>query len=287
MRAIYERELKAYFQGIMGYLFIAFILLFAGIYVMVINLAGGQTYFEYVLGNMSFVFLVAIPVLSMRVISEERRQKTDQLLYALPMSMYKIVMGKYLAMITVMAVPTVIIGIYPLILSSYGNINFKTSYTALLAFFFLGAALLAIGMFVSSVTENPVISAALCFLVMMLNYFIADLSGYVPSGAAGSFVALTVCAVLVGLFFKFMTKDNFAAITAGVLCEVPLAAVMLVNKELLAGLFPKIMQEISVFERFYVFINGTCDITAFVYFISVIAVFVYFTVQSLERRRWN
>ena len=287
MRAIYERELKAYFQGIMGYLFIAFILLFAGIFVLIVNLAGGQTYFEYVLGNMSFIFLVAIPILSMRVISEERRQKTDQLLYALPMSMFKIVLGKYLAMVTVMAIPTVIIGIYPLILSSYGNVNLLTSYSALLAFFFLGASLLAIGMFVSSVTENPVVSAALCFLVMMINYFVADLAGYVPSSAAGSFVALTVCAVLIGLFFKLMTKDNFIAFSAAVLCEIPLTAVMLFNKEALVGMFPQIMKELSVFQRFYVFIDGTCDITAFVYFLSVIAVFVYLTVQSLERRRWN
>ena len=121
----------------------------------------------------------------------------------------------------------------------------------------------------------------------MLNYFIADLASYVPSSAAGSFVALTVCAVLVGLFFKLMTKDNFVAFSAAVLCEIPLTAIMLFNKESLAGMFPQIMKELSVFQRFYVFINGTCDITAFVYFLSVIAVFVYFTVQSLERRRWN
>ena len=84
-----------------------------------------------------------------------------------------------------------------------------------------------------------------------------------------------------------MGRNHTVAVFAAVLCEIPLTAVMLFNKEALAGLFPKIMEEISVFERFYVFINGTCDLTAFVYFLSVVAVFVYFTVQSLERRRWN
>lgn len=287
MKAIYERELKAYFQGVTGYLFIAFILLFAGIYTMAICLYSGYTNFEYALGNMSFIYIVAIPILSMRVISEERKQKTDQLLYALPMSMHKIVLGKYLAMVTVLAIPCGILMIYPLILSAFGNMNLFTSFASVIAFFLLGAALLAIGMLVSSLTENQVISAALCFLVMLVNYYISTLAGYVSTSASGSFVALTVCAVLVGLFFKLMTKNNIAALTAGILCELPVAGVMIFGSDSLAGLFPKVMENLSLFERFYTFINGTCDITAYVYFLTVIAVFVYFTVQSLERRRWN
>ncbi len=287
MRAIYERELKAYFQGIMGYLFIAFILLFVGIYTMVINLFSSSVNFEYVLGNMSFIYIVAIPILSMRVISEERKQKTDQLLYALPMSMYKIVMGKFLAMVTVLAVPCGVMATYPLILSSFGKVNLLTAFSSILGFFLLGSALLAIGMLVSSLTENQVVSAALCFLVMLVNYFISSLAGYVSTSAGGSFIALTVCAVVVGLFFKLMTKNNLAALTATLLCEIPLLCVMFFKEELLSGLFPNVMANLSLFERFYTFINGTCDLTAYAYFLTVIGVFIYFTVQSLERRRWN
>lgn len=287
MKAIYERELKAYFQGVTGYLFIAFVLLFAGIYTMAINLFSGYTTFEYVLGNMSFIYIIVIPILSMRVIAEDRRQRTDQLLYALPIPMYKIVLGKYLAMVTVLGIPCVIIGIYPLILSAFGNINLLLCYTSLLAFFLLGAALLGIGMLISSLTENQVISAALCFLVMLINYFLATLAGYVSTSAAGSFVALTVCAVLVGLFFKLMTKDSAVAMAAGILCELPVVGVMLFAKDSLAGLFPTVMKNLSLFERFYVFMDGTCDLTAYIYLLSVIAVFVYLTVQAMERRRWN
>lgn len=287
MKAIYERELKSYFQGMTGYLFIAFILLFSGIYTMALNLMSGYTTFEYVLGNMSFIYIIVIPILSMRVIAEERKQKTDQLLYALPMSMNKIVLGKYFAMLTVLAIPCAIIGLYPLILSSFGHINFLTVYSTLFGFFLLGAALLAIGMLVSSLTENQVVSAALCFLVMLGNYFLSVVAGFVSTGAGSSFIALTICAILVGLFFKLMTKDNIAAITAGVLCELPIIGLLIFKQSALAGLFPKIMKELSLFERFYTFINGTCDITAYIYLITVIAVFVYLTVQSLERRRWN
>lgn len=287
MRAVYERELKAYFGGLTGYLFIAFVLLFIGIYTMAINLYSGYTTFEFVFGNMSFIYIIVIPILSMRVIAEERKQRTDQLLYALPIPMYQIVLGKYLAMATVLSVPCLVSALYPLVLVPYGHLNFAVIYTSLAAFFLLGGALLAIGMFLSSLTENQVISAALCFLAMLLNYFLSILADYVPTTATGSFVAFTLCAVLVGLFFKLMTKDTGAAVVAGVICFIPTAAIMLTNRQLLAGAFGQVMSKLSLFERFYVFMNGTCDLTAYVYFLTVIAVFVYLTVQSLESRRWN
>jgi ABC-2 type transport system permease protein len=287
VKAIYERELKAYFQGLTGYLFIAFILLFAGIYVMAINLTSGYPYFEYVLGNMCFIFIVVIPILTMRVISEERRQRTDQLLYALPIPMYQIVLGKYLAMLTVLAIPCVLVGIYPLILTAFGTVNLLTAYGSLLAFFLLGAGLMAIGMFISSMTENQVISAALCFLVMLLNYFMSTLANYLSSSVSSSFIALTICAILVGFFFKLMTKNNYAALLAGALCEIPLLGILIFSKDTLSGLFPNVIENLSLFERFYTFINGTFDLNNILYLLTVIAVFVYFTVQSLERRRWN
>ncbi len=120
MKAVFEREFKSYFQNVTGYIFIAFLLLFAGIYTMAINLNNGSPKFEYVLRNMSFIFLIIVPVLTMRVIAEEKRQKTDQLLYALPVSTTKIVLGKYLAKLSVLAIPVAILSLNPVILS-YGN----------------------------------------------------------------------------------------------------------------------------------------------------------------------
>jgi ABC-2 type transport system permease protein len=223
----------------------------------------------------------------MRVISEERRQRTDQLLYALPIPMYQIVLGKYLAMLTVLAIPCVLVGIYPLILTAFGTVNLLTAYGSLLAFFLLGAGLMAIGMFISSMTENQVISAALCFLVMLLNYFMSTLANYLSSSVSSSFIALTICAILVGFFFKLMTKNNYAALLAGALCEIPLLGILIFSKDTLSGLFPNVIENLSLFERFYTFINGTFDLNNILYLLTVIAVFVYFTVQSLERRRWN
>ncbi len=186
MRAVFNRELKAYFCNMTGYVFGAFLLLFAGIYMMVINLKSLYPNFEYVLSNMSFIFLVAIPVLTMRSIAEDKKQKTDQLLYSLPLNMTKIVAGKYFSMLAVLAVPVVIMGVYPVILSMYGTVNLRIAYGALLGFFFLGAALISMGMFASSLTESQIVSAVLCFIFVLVNYFISDLANYI-SGTSTAF----------------------------------------------------------------------------------------------------
>ena len=236
MSAVYRRELRAYFTGMTAYVFIAFLLLFAGIYTMAYNLSNAYPNFEYVLQSMSIIFLIAIPILTMRVIAEERRQKTDQLLYALPIGMTRVVLGKYLAMITVVAVPCVIMGFYPLILRSFGNVPLGMAYGTLLAFFLLSCTLSAVGMLISSLTDNQAVAAGLCFVVMLLLYFMNSLAGFLSD------------------------SDSL-------LCTV--------------------MESLSVFERFYTFVNGVFDLTAVLYFLSVIGVCLFITVQMMEKRRWN
>ena len=140
MKAIFRRELSSYFTGLSGYVFGAFLLLFAGIYTMAYNIRAAVSKFEYVLSSMSFIFLVIVPILTMRVFAEEKRQKTDQLLYSLPLTMTEVVMGKYLAMLVMFLIPLCIIGIYPAVLSHFGKVNLAAAYGALVGFFFLGAA---------------------------------------------------------------------------------------------------------------------------------------------------
>ncbi len=287
MKAVFEREFKSYFQNVTGYIFIAFLLLFAGIYTMAINLNNGSPKFEYVLRNMSFIFLIIVPVLTMRVIAEEKRQKTDQLLYALPVSTTKIVLGKYLAMLAVLAIPVAILSLYPVILSRYGNVYLPASFGTLIGFYFLGATLIAMGMFISSVTENQTIAAILTFVMMLVVYFIADLSYFVPSTSNASFIALTILILLLCVVTGILTKNGLAAVLLFVLCEAGLSAVLVFSLASLEGLVPSIMKQLSVFDRFYTFVDGVFDITALVYYLMVIMVFGFLTVQSLEKRRWS
>lgn len=287
MNAVFKRELKSYFTGITGFLFAAFILIFAGIYTMVYNLSGYCSNFEYVLRSIGFIYLIAVPILSMRVLAEERRQKTDQLLYSLPLRLSDVVVGKYLAMLAVLAVPVLVMAVYPLILTQFGTIALGTAYASLLAFFLLGAALLSIGLFISSVTENQVSAAVICLVVMLVLYFISGLASYVPTDASASLAALIICAVVLGVVMWLLTHNLLASGLTAALCTAGLVVWYAVNKSAFASLFPTIMKNLSLFDRFDTFVNGVFDLTVIVYDLSVIGVFLFLATQAMEKRRWS
>lgn len=287
MKAVLRHELSSHFTNLTSYVFGAFILLFAGIFSMVINLQSGLTNFEYVLSNMAFVFLLAVPILTMRILAEERRQKTDQLLYSLPISMTQVVLGKFVALLILLLVPVAIIGVYPLILSAYGNVYMPAAYGALVGFFFLGAALIAIGMYISSITESQAIAAGLCFVVMLANFYLATLAGYIPNSAIASLLALSVLAAVFAVIIRVMTRSSFTALLVGVLLEAGLLGAYIYDSTVFEGLFANIVDALSLYERFYVFVDGIFDVTAIVYFITVIGIFLFLSVQSLEKRRWS
>ena len=160
MTAIYKRELKSYLTSMVGYLFIFFILVLTGIYFSAYQLSATYPKFEYTLSAITFAFLIGVPILTMRVLAEERKQKTDQLLLTAPVSVSGIVIGKYLALVTVFAVPMAVMCTYPLIMSKFGTVEFASAYTAVLGFFLLGCANIAIGVFMSALTESQVIAAS-------------------------------------------------------------------------------------------------------------------------------
>ena len=287
MKAVFKHELSSYFTNLSGYVFGAFLLLFAGIYMLAYTLQMYYTNFEYVMGGMSFVFMVLVPILTMRVLAEERRQKTDQLLYSLPISMTRVVLGKYAAMLVMFLVPIGIICLYPLILSAYGNVYLPMAFSSIVGFFFLGASLIAIGTFISSVTESQAVAAGLCFVVMLVNYFISDLAGFVSTSAFASFAAFTLVVLILMLIVRLITKNTIAALIAGIALETVILVTYILDSTKFEGLFPEIMAQLSLFERFYGFVDGVFDVTSLVYYLSVIGVFLYLSVQSLEKGRWS
>ena len=133
MLAIYKKELRSYLNSFIGWLFIAVILFFLGLYCTINNLVFGYPYYSYVISGCSFVFLISIPILCMRIISEERHNKTDQLILTAPVSVGGIVMGKFLALSTILAIPTLISCAYPLILTRFGSTEVGSNYLAILA----------------------------------------------------------------------------------------------------------------------------------------------------------
>lgn len=287
MFAIYKKELKNYFINMTGYIFIGFILAITGIFTTLINLISTYPSFENVLSNITIVFLLIVPILTMRSVAEERHSKTDQLLYSLPVSVTQIVLAKYLAMFTVFLIPVSIIGLYPLILSIFGTVYLGTAYGALLGFTLLGAALIAIGMFMSSLTESQVIAAVTSFGVIFAMYLMSAIASLIPAGAMASLIAFAVVVLIFAAIVYSLTKNStVAGITAAAGAFI-LAGIYFINSSIFDGLFANVLNWLSVFDRFSAFTTGLFDLTSVVYYVSLIVLFVFATVQSVEKRRWS
>lgn len=287
MIAVLKHELSNYFHSLTAYIFSAFLLAFVGIGAMLYNIQSAVANFEYVLSFVCLGFVVVIPILTMRVIAEERKQKTDQLLYSLPIKTSQVVIGKYLALLVVFLVPLCIVSFYPLIFAQFGEVYLLTSYGSLFAFFILGAALIAIGTFISSLTENQGFAAGIAIPVILLNYYSVSLAEHVSSTAFGSFIALCVLEVLLGFLIRFLTKNENLAYGAGMVLVIITGIAYFLDSGKFEGLLPDIMTKLSLFERFYSFVNGVFDLTAIVYYVTVIIFFLFLSVQSLEKRRYN
>lgn len=287
MYAIYKKELKNYFINMTGYIFIAFMLAITGIFTTVINLVSSYPSFENVLSNITIVFLLIVPILTMRSVAEERHSKTDQLLYSLPVSVSQIVLAKYLAMFTVLLIPTAIISLYPLILSIFGTVYFGTAYSSILGFLLLGGALLAVGMFMSSLTESQVIAAVASFGVLFAMYLMSMLASLIPAGAMASLVCFIIVLLIFVMIIYNLTKNSTVAGITGAAGVFVLAGLYFINSAMFDGLFASVLNWLSVFDRFSAFTNGLFDLTSVVYYISLIVLFVFCTVQSVEKRRWS
>lgn len=228
MTAIYKRELRSFFHSFIGWLYLAVMLFMTGIYFVVINMLSGYPTIAYVLQSIVFLLIITIPILTMRTLAEERKYKTDQLILTAPVSVGKIVLGKFLSLVTVLAIPVFIIGLTPLFLMHAGEFQTGTSYTALLGFFLYGCLGLAIGLFLSSLTESVVISAVLSFAVMFLGYIMSGLVNVISASGStrvAEYIAkVLLCFDMVGRFdalcggyFQVESVAYYVTVTAFVL----------------------------------------------------------------------
>lgn len=287
MTAVLKHELKSYFHSMNAYVFGAGLLLAVGLGAMLYNIEAAVSNFEYALSYFSIIFAVIVPILTMRVIAEERKQKTDQLLYSLPITTTQVVVGKYLALLAVYMIPLCIVALYPLIFSQFGDVYLLTSYGSMLAFFLMGAALIALGVFISSLTDNQGFAAGIGIAVILLNYFSVSLSEYVSTTAFGSVVALCVVILALGAVIRHLTQNETLAYGVCFFLITAIAITNFVNGGVFEGLLPAVMTKLSLFDRFTGFVNGVFDLTSIVYYTSVIVFFLFLSIQSLEKRRYN
>lgn len=287
MTAIFKKELKGYLTSMIGYVFIFFILLLEGIYFTAYSIQQSYPVFGVTLQAITFVFLLLVPILTMKTVAEERKQKTDQLLLTAPVSVGKIITGKYMALITVFLIPVGIICCYPLIMGKYGTISYPMAYTAILGFALLGAVQIAVGVFLSSLTENPVIAAVMTFIALFICYMITGIASLIPDTSAASLGIYILLVAVLTFFIYHMIQNLWIAGGIGITGEAALIITYLIKPVLFESGIQKFLEIFDITSHFDNFTNGIFDLNGIVYFLSVIVIFLFLSVQTITKRRWN
>ena len=288
MVSVYKKELRSYFTGLAGYVSIALILVLTGIFIKIIAFDGRYTSIENVLPSAAIILLLAIPIVTMSSFAGERAQKTDTLLYSLPLSTSKIVIGKYLAMMTVLAVPVGVISLVPAILNMYGKVDWFAVYSAIAMFFLLILAMTAICTFMSSLCESQVIAAVLGSGALILCYFASLLTSVIPKTEVAAFVSFLVIAALIGLISYAFTKNLYVALSVGAVLMAALSVVYINDKSFFLRAFGKFVDLIALFDRFAASVNSKVfDVKTAVHYLSVAIFFNALTVQTVEKRRYS
>jgi len=287
MKAIYKREIKMYFNSMIGYVFIAFFVLITAIYFSVGNILQMSPDFQNVFSSVIMMFLILAPMLTMRLLSEEKKQKTDQLLLTSPVSVPGIVLGKYFAAVTIFLIALLITVIFPVILSFFGTLATAQIIGSYVGFFLLGSAFIAVGLWISSIADNQIIAAVATFVVIFLLLMVETIISSASGNISFSLTFAGILALLVALYVYSNTKNAEVSVIVFVIEAAAILVLFFVKKSLFAGFAGKFAKMFAVLTRFNNFAAGLFDIASVVYFISFIVVFLYFTVRVIEKRRWS
>ena len=285
MGAIFRKEMRVAFSGLFGYFVVAILLLFLGLFTVLFNLLVGYPDFSATLIAMHLVLAVLIPFLTMRTIAEERHDRTDRLLYSLPIKMPSVVCGKFFAMLALFAIPTAAGLLYPVILSFFGEVSLAASYISLFGYLLLGASLIAICMFVSSLVENQILAAVLSLTTTVLLYFLDSLAPLLPTAPLANFIACILLALAIGGLFWLVSRVLLIGVCAASALVLGSAVTYLVSPELFSSLLPNFFAKASLFTRFSGFTAGYFDLSALVLYLTVTLLFLFLTVLSMEKRR--
>lgn len=287
MTAIFKREFKSCFTGMIGWVIAAVSLFFLGLYFTNRNLLYASSDFASVLYTMTMILLFLLPAISMRSFAEERKNKTDQLLLTSPVSIPAIVAGKFLAELAVFALPLAAAVVMPLLLQAFGTVSLVAAYSALLGYLLLGGACLAVGTWISALTENQILAYLATFGALLVAYLMNGIQTMFTTGNLLAFIVfmivLLVASVLVGVICKRLAAG------AVVFCAgaVVLFVLFQLRPAWLLTAFNAVLSALALFEPFKDIVGGMFSIPAIVYYLSVMGLFLFLTGQALARRLWN
>ena len=288
MAVIFKKELRSFFLSMTGYALIAFFIAFVGIYFMIYNIGYGYPYFAYTLSGVMLVLLVLVPVITMRSFAEERKNRTDQLLFTSPIKIRDIVIGKYMAMAFVFLVPNAVFCLFPLIIKTMGNASLLSDYVAIFEFFLMGCAFIAMGMFFSAITESPMIAAVVTFAVTLIMYIWDTLIGYLPASAFANLAAAITVVICAALLLYHVNRNRYLSAGLTILAVIAMIVVYAVDSTLFENRIGLVLSGLDIAGAFNnAAFNSLFDLPGTIMNLTVIGVFIFLTVQSIEKRRWS
>ena len=287
MTAIYKKEMRTFFTQMTGYVFIGFLLLLVGIWFVFLNLMTFSANFHVVLGNVTIFFFILIPTLTMRIFSEEAKQKTDQLLFTSPLNAAQIVVGKFLAAITLFLLGVFISVLLPLMIRGSAELPVNQILGAYIGFVLLGIACIAVGIFISVLTENQIIAAVATMGAIFVLFLIDMIALSLPTSTFASLMFVVfVIAAATAIWYNSI-KNIAASVIFGICACLVAGGLYLYDNHIYDGVIVRVLLWFSIFARFNTFGHGILHISDVVYYISFSLLFVYLTVNVIEKRRWR
>lgn len=287
MGAIFRKEFKSYFISSTGYIFMAVFLLISGIFFALTNLIPANPIFSDVMSSMMFIFLLLVPVLTMRTLAEETHSKTDQLLYTSPLKLSNIILGKYFAALVLFLLTLLITCLYPLLMSMFGEIAVWEIIGNYIGFALLGAAFIAVGLFISSFTESQIASAVGTFGALLVIYILEWLRQGLPTSQASGVVFAGLLVVLIGIIVYFTTRNAYITGIAAAVGVIAVAATFLIKKEIFDGFTANVLGWFSLLNRYDNFTMGLLDVSSIIYYITFSAAFIFLSIRMVDKRRWS
>ncbi|MBR1764895.1 MAG: ABC transporter permease subunit [Ruminococcus sp.] len=291
MGAVFRRETLSYFTSPIGYIFLAAFYAFSAFSFSRQSLIYGTTSMDGMFQEIMIILIVLIPILTMRTLSEEKKNKTDQCLLTAPVSLGGIVAGKFLAAFLIYVLGIVITLVYAIVIAAFATPDWMVITGNIIGLALLGSAFISVGIFFSSLTENQVVSAVVSFIGMVMLYLLTNVGDVVPTDFIENIMpdlspvwrAVIVEAIVIALTAAafFMLGKKTAALIIGLIAAIVLG-VFAVNGEII----PAVFEKLSFWERYVGFTYGLFDLSNVLYFISATVVFLFLTVRVLEKRRW-
>ncbi len=287
MTAILKKELRNYFNTVIGWGFLGFFVLITGYFFVGQNIVTGSLNYNDTLASSLSMFMILIPILTMRLFSEETRQKTNQLLYCSPVSIKSIVAGKFLSAIILFIIGIAITFIFPVMLHQYGDVDWGLTISGTAGYFMIGMCIISVGLFISAITDNQIISATATFVAAFLLLMMDNIASSAPITVMSSLIFVAVIIIAVSLVIYNSTKNLIVSAVFAVIGCVIAVGVYLYNQNFYDGLIINVLGWFSILNRYENFYIGIVSVSDIVYYITFTFAFLYLSVNVIEKRRWN